>query len=96
MHGRDIPVRCSVTQLTSMSVHADADGLVSWVDELVERPDHVYIVHGEPRASAALSVRLQSELGVHVTVPAQFDEVELDGPDIESDVSRRTPHQQED
>ena len=87
MHGRDIPVRCSVTQLTSMSVHADADGLVSWVDKLVERPDHVYIVHGEPSASAALSVRLRSELGLDATVPAQFDEVALDGPASEADVS---------
>jgi hypothetical protein len=33
------------------------------------------------------SVRLRSELGVDVTVPAQFDEVELDGPASEADVS---------
>jgi metallo-beta-lactamase family protein len=92
MHGRDIPVRCSVTQLTSMSVHADADGLVAWVDELPERPDHVYVVHGEPHASAALSARLRTELGLEASVPAQFDEVELDGPARDTEVSRRVSH----
>ena len=95
MHGRDIPVRASVTQLTSMSVHADADALVAWVDRLPERPEHVYVVHGEPEASAALAVRLRAELGVEATVPAQFDEVELDGPAVEARVSRRSLSQRE-
>lgn len=77
MHGRDVPVRCSITQLTSMSVHADADDLVAWVGRLVETPREVYVVHGEPEASAALRRRLETELGLTARVPAQFDVVDL-------------------
>jgi metallo-beta-lactamase family protein len=95
LHGRDIPVRCTVVQLTSMSVHADADDLVGWVDRLSERPDHVYVVHGEPEASEALARRLRRELDLDATVPAQFDEVALGGPVTDVAVERPAPHRPE-
>ena len=95
LHGRDIPVRCTVVQLTSMSVHADADDLVGWVDRLSERPDHVYVVHGEPEASEALARRLRRELDLDATVPAQFDEIALGGPVTDVTVERPAPHRPE-
>ncbi len=87
MHGQDVPVRCTVVQLTSMSVHADSDDLVGWIADLRPPPAHVYVVHGEPPASEALARRLHRELDLDATVPAQFDEVLLDESDADPLVS---------
>ncbi len=80
MFGLEVAVRADVVQLDSMSVHADADDLVAWIDRLPTPPEHVHVVHGEPDASRALAQRLQRQLGVDASVPAQFDEVDLGAP----------------
>jgi metallo-beta-lactamase family protein len=58
MLGRYVQVRADVSVLRSMSVHADADGLVRWIDALPQRPDTIFVVHGEPAESEALGARL--------------------------------------
>jgi metallo-beta-lactamase family protein len=77
MLGRYVPVRAEVEVLRSLSVHADADGLHDWIAALVEVPDTVFVVHGEPDASKALAVRLVED-DVNAVVPAQFEIVRLD------------------
>jgi metallo-beta-lactamase family protein len=77
MLGRYVPVRAEVSMLRSLSVHADADGLLDWVTALPERPDTVFVVHGEPAASAALADRLV-DAEVNAVVPTRFEVVRLD------------------
>ncbi len=76
MLGRYVPVRAEVMQLRSLSVHADADGLVAWIDRLPQRPRTVFVVHGEPEASNALAERLVDD-GLTAVVPRQFERVQL-------------------
>lgn len=77
MLGRYVPVRADVAVLRSLSVHADADGLHGWITALPEQPDTVFVVHGEPKASAALAARLDDD-DVNAVVPTQFELVTLD------------------
>jgi metallo-beta-lactamase family protein len=77
MLGRYVPVRADVTVLRSLSVHADADGLHHWIEALAEAPDTVFVVHGEPTASAALAERLVDD-GINAVVPSRFEVVRLD------------------
>jgi metallo-beta-lactamase family protein len=77
MLGRYVPVRAEVDVLRSLSVHADADGLQAWIRSLPDRPDTVFVVHGEPAASAALAERLVVD-DVNAVVPTQFEVVTLD------------------
>jgi metallo-beta-lactamase family protein len=76
MLGRYVPVRAEVDILRSLSVHADADGLHDWINALPAVPDTVFVVHGEPEASAALADRLVDD-GVNAVVPTQFEVVRL-------------------
>ena len=76
MLGRYVPVRATIMTLRSLSVHADADGLVSWVEELPERPRTVFVVHGEPDAGEQLAARL-ADRGFTAVVPRQFERVRL-------------------
>jgi metallo-beta-lactamase family protein len=77
MLGRYVPVRAEVAVLRSLSVHADADGLRGWIRALPEEPDTVFVVHGEPGASAALADRLVED-NINAVVPTQFELVRLD------------------
>lgn len=76
MLGRYVPVRSEVAVLRSLSVHADADGLHAWIAGLTEEPDTVFVVHGEPDASAALAARLVDD-DINAVVPTQFEMVRL-------------------
>ncbi len=55
----------------------DADGLHDWITALPEEPDTVFVVHGEPDASAALAERLV-DADINAVVPTQFEVVQID------------------
>ena len=62
-------VRAEIVDIGAFSVHADADELMEWLTSTRERPREVFIVHGEPQASAALATRIEDELDLIAVVP---------------------------
>lgn len=79
MHGRYVPVRAEVVDIDGFSVHADSDGLIAWLTSARSEPEAVYVVHGEPEASAALASRIRHELGWTAVVPRDGEIVRLAG-----------------
>ena len=80
--GRYVAVRAEVAQFHSLSVHADADDLVSWLagpaGAQPRAPMACYVVHGQPAASSALAHRLRDDLGWLAVVPGDGELVRLD------------------
>ena len=77
MHGRYVPVHAEIVQVDGFSVHADADEIIAWLASTPSPPKVVYLVHGEPAASAALAARIRSELGWLAVVPRDGERVRL-------------------
>jgi metallo-beta-lactamase family protein len=73
--GRYVAIRARVVDLPGFSQHADADGLVRWIDAAPEGPSTVFVVHGEQHASDALAARIRDELGVLAVVPEHGERV---------------------
>lgn len=73
--GREHPIRATVITLSSMSAHADADGIIDWMRGADIGDAHV--VHAEPDAADALRRRIAMELGVPVRVTEQAQRVEV-------------------
>jgi len=69
IHGRDVPVAAEVAQLQSASAHADAGQLLGWLRAMPQRPDQVYVVHGDLEAADAMRLRVERELGWRALVP---------------------------
>ena len=69
MHGQDVAVHAEIVQLQSSSAHADASQLVAWLGRMPQKPDQVYVVHGEADASDALRQRIERNLGWRTLVP---------------------------
>jgi metallo-beta-lactamase family protein len=79
IHGQYVAVRAEIVAVDGFSVHADADELVAWIASAAQRPEVVYVVHGEPASSVALADRVRDELGLLAVVPMDGEKVTLRG-----------------
>ncbi len=78
MLGSYLPVRAEVVDFDAFSVHADQHELLGWLHTAPAPPDIVYVVHGEPGASAALRDRIARRDDWSAVVPRQGERVRLD------------------
>ncbi len=77
-------VRCQVRSISGFSAHADESGLLDWLRGFVTGrrpgepgyPRHVFLVHGDPDAQAALEPKVRA-LGLDVTIPRWHERVTL-------------------
>ena len=69
MHGRYLPVRAQVHNLSMLSAHADQAELLRWARGFTEPPRHTFVIHGEPTSADTLRHTLEEELGWACTVP---------------------------
>ncbi len=72
------PVRARVDSLTGYSGHKDRDGLLAFVESAGESLKKVFVVMGEPKASAFLAQRIQDFLGIDAVAPEAMQSAEID------------------
>jgi metallo-beta-lactamase family protein len=77
MHGEMVPVKASIEQIGSFSVHADANELIEWLGAATPAPKKVFVVHGEAGAAETLGDRIKSQLGWPSHVPHDGESVKL-------------------
>lgn len=77
MFGEEVPVRAQVVVLEGFSAHADQSALLDWLRGLRRPPREVFLVHGEPDATAALGARMDAELGWQCRIPTHGESVTL-------------------
>ncbi|MFZ6013564.1 MAG: MBL fold metallo-hydrolase RNA specificity domain-containing protein [Bacteroidota bacterium] len=75
--GEDIPVRCKIENMTSLSGHADKHELFQWMGNFKKAPKMVFTVHGEKNHIEAYSKAIQENLGWNVIQPVFLESVEL-------------------
>ena len=47
LFGEEIAIRSQIHNLRSMSAHADSEGLLKWINAFKNKPESVFLVHGE-------------------------------------------------
>ena len=75
MFDERININASIEVLDGISGHADRDGLLKWLEAIPEKPERVYINHGDEASATSFAALLDTE-GYKVTVPyngAEFD-----------------------
>lgn len=77
IHGRYVPVRAEVCDLSGFSVHADGSELIDWLRTATREPSGVFVVHGEERSSLTLRRRIIDELGWNAVVPQDGERLDL-------------------
>jgi metallo-beta-lactamase family protein len=77
MHGRYVPVRAEIVDLSGFSVHADRTEILAWLGQAPVAPSACFVVHGEPGASASLREAIVRELSWNAVVPSYLERVRL-------------------
>ena len=69
LFGETVDVRAQIRTLAGMSGHADQSGLLRWVRGFRERPQRVFVVHGEDGVTDSFAGLLQTECGLKAYAP---------------------------
>ncbi len=77
IHGRYFPVKAKTVYVPSLSAHADQAELLDWLNEIEDKPEDVFIVHGERHAADAFRVKLKDTYGWYPKVPELNSVVEI-------------------
>jgi len=75
--GEEHTVRAQVEVLNGFSGHADHDELMDWVGGMRQKPEKVFLVHGEEKAASALQKSLSDHFNMQVHVPVQKQQFTL-------------------
>ncbi len=69
LFGEDIEVRAQIKVLAGMSGHADKNGLIEWLKNIGNKPEIVFVVHGDDESSKAFTETLRTEYGYDAYAP---------------------------
>jgi metallo-beta-lactamase family protein len=73
IYGEEYEVRARMEEIDGYSAHADGGGLLDFISAIAGKPEHVFVVHGEPDAANAMAVGV-GKLGIrNVAIPARGD-----------------------
>lgn len=75
--GEDVPVRCTVENMTSLSGHADKQELFEWMGHFQEAPKFVFPIHGEKNNIDAYADEISHRFGWKVLKPVYLESVQL-------------------
>ncbi|MBI5705808.1 MAG: MBL fold metallo-hydrolase [Armatimonadetes bacterium] len=75
--GQEVEVRAKVEKVNALSAHADQGEILRWLSGFQKPPKRTFIVHGEPKAQAALANKIGEVLGWNTTIPRHLETVEL-------------------
>ncbi|WP_412538748.1 MBL fold metallo-hydrolase [Longispora sp. K20-0274] len=75
--GRYATVRARVVTLDEFSCHADADGLLAWLNAGHRPPGTCFVVHGDAGAADVLADRIRGELDRAAVVPRMGERVRI-------------------
>lgn len=76
--GEKVPVKARVEKIEGYSSHADKEALFSFVVEIADTAEKVFVVNSEPKTAAYFSQRLQDYLGIAAAAPQEGDSAELE------------------
>ena len=69
LFGEVIEVKARICRLDGISGHADKNGLLTWINAFLEKPEKVFVVHGEDQVCESFAACLREEYGYDAEAP---------------------------
>lgn len=69
LFGEAVEVRAKILQLKGVSGHADKEGLMNWMKGFKNRPQHVFVVHGDDDVTDKFADVIEEEFGLLAYAP---------------------------
>ena len=77
IHGKYYPVKAKILDIQGLSAHGDQNDLLNWLSELKNKPQKVFLVHGENQPADELRIKIQEKYGFDCVVPLLGQEFDL-------------------
>ena len=71
--GEEIAVNARIEYIEGYSGHADQEGLMNFIYSFIQKPKHIFLVHGEEESQEVLKLKIDEETKLPVTI-ANFGE----------------------
>ncbi len=91
--GEEIAVNAKIEYIEGYSGHADQEWLMNFVYSFIKKPEHIFLVHGEPEGQIVLKDKIEQEAKIPVTIPALGETYDLNE-EIKVTNTIETPRQQ--
>lgn len=75
--GKYYPVEAEVVLVEGLSAHGDQQDLLNWLSKLKQKPQKIFLVHGENEAADTLRSKISEQYGFDTTVPFLGQVVQL-------------------
>lgn len=75
--GEEIAVNARIEYIEGYSGHADQEGLLNFIYSFINKPKHIFLVHGEAESQNVLEEKIKQDTGINVTVPEFGETYEL-------------------
>lgn len=69
IYGKYYPVKARIKVIHSLSAHADQRELLDWMGELKNKPEKVFVVHGESQSAEIFREKISDTYGWNAEVP---------------------------
>ena len=77
LFGEPVHVAAKICRMPGISGHADVNGLIDWIKAFEEKPQKVFVTHGEDSVTELFSARLRDEMGYDAYAPFSGTEFDL-------------------
>ena len=76
-YGKYYPVNANVILVEGLSAHGDQKDLINWLSELENKPQKVFLIHGENSAADELRIKINETYGFDCIVPLLEQIIEI-------------------
>ena len=77
LYGKYYPVEAEVVLVEGLSAHGDQNDLLSWLSDLKQKPQKIFLVHGENEAADTLRTKIFETYEFDATVPLLGQVIEI-------------------
>jgi metallo-beta-lactamase family protein len=77
IYGRYYEVKARIEMIEGLSAHGDQKDLLHWMSEIKNRPERVFLVHGEKQSADTFRVKIKDTYGWDGTVPKLYEIAEI-------------------
>lgn len=78
IHGKILPVKARIVNIEGLSAHADQQELIDWMSKLENKPEHIFITHGEKEGAQALRARIEQVYHWEARIPSLYQIATID------------------
>ena len=80
LYGKNYPVKSRTVNLEGLSAHADQRELINWLSNIQNKPENIFIVHGEKEGAEGLKNKIKEVYNWDCEIPVllQIKEIDLE------------------